>query len=241
MTVRALWLIILFQALFLNVSTGQILNSQVIYKKSLYEKKDLTEIKDISIRKQLERIEEINNQLEYELIFNKTSSVFYQLDNLNIGEDSPLALIAKGFKQVFYFDISENQKIRYTESTGKGFNVIIPKEKYKWKITNESKKFGDYTCYKAVAQINEYNHIKKAVQEFSPTVWFTPEIPVPFGPIGLDGLPGLVLEASFNGQEYYYASKINLNSSDSKIEKPKGENISEENYAELIKEFSQRN
>lgn len=241
MMFRRLWLIALFQVCFFAVSTGQTSNSKVIYKKGLYEKKDLSEIKDLSIRKQLVRIEDINRKLEYELIFDKTTSIFYLKDNLDIGEDSPLLLIAKGFKQLFYSDISTKQKIRYTESTGKGFNVLIPKDKFQWKITNESKMIGNYKCFKATGQFAEYNHIKQAVQEFSPVVWFTPEIAVPFGPIGLDGLPGLVLEATFNGQEFYYASKINLNSSPILIEKPKGKEITEEEYAELIKKFSERN
>ena len=55
-----------------------------------------------------------------------------------------------------------------------------------WKITDDLKKIGEYSCQKATATYkgNVYN------------VWFATDIPVPFGPWKLQGLPGLILECS---------------------------------------------
>ena len=71
-----------------------------------------------------------------------------------------------------------------------------------------------------------------------PIVWFTPEIPIPFGPIGIDGLPGVVLEASEKGKMYFYATKIISDYKDPliTIEIPKGKFITPEEYDRKITE-----
>ncbi|MDO5616594.1 MAG: GLPGLI family protein [Cruoricaptor ignavus] len=70
-----------------------------------------------------------------------------------------------------------------------------------WEITNEEKKINDFTCYKAVGEFRGREYV----------VWFTPEIPVPYGPWKLGGLPGLILEAKDTGNHFFYTvSEINI-------------------------------
>lgn len=65
---------------------------------------------------------------------------------------------------------------------------------FKWNLQNESKKIGKFTCYKATTQFRGREYI----------AWYTPEIPLPYGPWKLQGLPGLILEAYDSSQEIYY-------------------------------------
>ena len=66
-----------------------------------------------------------------------------------------------------------------------------------WKITNETKKFGKFTCKKATAKFRGRDY----------TAWFTSEIPVSFGPWKFNGLPGLILEVYDTDKDFYWYFK----------------------------------
>jgi GLPGLI family protein len=97
---------------------------------------------------------------------------------------------------------------------------------YNWKITNERKKIGDYNCIKAVKDCNSC--------DLPDEVWFTTDIPVPFGPLGYSGLPGLIIEVKRNGS-VLQLKKITYTKEKVKINKPvKGKEITMDVYNEMI-------
>ena len=68
-----------------------------------------------------------------------------------------------------------------------------------WKLSDETKKIGRFECKKASAFFRGRQYI----------AWYAPEIPLPFGPWKLQGLPGLILEAYIPSKEiYFYMRKI---------------------------------
>ena len=94
-----------------------------------------------------------------------------------------------------------------------GFTYVKEKKpKINWEIKNETKKIGKYKCRKAEAEFRGRNY----------TAWFTTEIPLPFGPWKLQGLPGLILEAYDAKKEvYFYFKKIQFpDQTNVNIEKP---------------------
>ncbi|MEN0049721.1 MAG: GLPGLI family protein [Bacteroidota bacterium] len=60
-----------------------------------------------------------------------------------------------------------------------------------WQLLKESKVIRDFRCFKAVGNFRGRTY----------TAWFTPKIPVSYGPWKLHGLPGLIIEASDETQE----------------------------------------
>ena len=71
----------------------------------------------------------------------------------------------------------------------------------KWEIQNEFKKINIYNCQRAKGQFRGRDYI----------VWFTSDIPISLGPWKLNGLPGLILEASDSKNMFhFYADKIIL-------------------------------
>ena len=102
-----------------------------------------------------------------------------------------------------------------------------------WEITNETKKIGEFTCYKAIRK-------KKSNDNAEDVVWFTPQIPVQFGPILYNGLPGLVLEVQV-GKIRVIASKIKLNTEQAIIiEQPiKGVKMAQEEFRKKVQEMAE--
>ena len=76
-----------------------------------------------------------------------------------------------------------------------------------WNITGNFKKIGDYKCNEALLTLHGRKY----------KVWFTTEIPITYGPLKLNGLPGLIIEVLVDGGNF---CKIKLNN----IKKAQSEN-----------------
>lgn len=110
-------------------------------------------------------------------------------------------------------------------------NLLIELNEKKWKITQESKQIGSYLCFKAI-------DIESTNTKMKPVVWFTPQIPVSFGPKEYNGLPGLVILVEMYNRTIS-ASKIVLNPKEKiKLKKLiKGERITSAAFKEKTKNF----
>lgn len=107
-------------------------------------------------------------------------------DSLNILNEE------KGIKNPIQYDYdfmtindTENQKIKkYKLIIRDLYEVSTPKIQFDWKVENETKKIGNYSCQKA--SLDYCNRHWEA--------WFTTDVPLNVGPYIFDGLPGLILE-----------------------------------------------
>ncbi|MVO08890.1 GLPGLI family protein [Flavobacterium sp. TP390] len=95
-----------------------------------------------------------------------------------------------------YFEREKDTLWSYVMGMG---NMYIKEKKptISWKFEKETKKIGKYTCHKATAPFRGRDY----------TVWYTTEIPIPYGPWKLNGLPGLVLEAYDSEYKIYFYFK----------------------------------
>lgn len=209
----------------------------VTYKVGLIPNEAIDTItKSVEQRKRIEENNVAMELIECELYYTKNISIYKMVDKLDVGSAFVYNKMASmsSAKGLYYKDIKVKEKIKQIDQNGI-LNIVYPYDEYKWEITNETKVISGYKCYKATCVYGEFDFRRNKQLTFNPEVWFTPEIPVPFGPRGLDGLPGLVLEASFNSRIYFYATKIEFNVKNSKIkiERPSnGKYLTKKEYDE---------
>lgn len=188
------------------------------------------------VRDFLAEREKAYDKVECELLYTTQKSIFRLIDKLELEGDTAYGLVAIFASGIYYKDLTTHRKIKEMDLHGKTFDVQLPFEEYAWAITSETKKINGYLCYKATAKVEEFSFKRNQTITFYPEVWFTPDIPCSFGPRGLDGLPGLVLEGKYNDHAYFYATTIVLDAKDLSIDEPtKGQKITPEQLHEILK------
>jgi GLPGLI family protein len=199
------------------------------------------------------------SEKQYTLSFNKTECLYEEQEQL----EKPEAPAAGGisFSVSFsgggkkYLNVKDKNSIVEDEIFGKEFLIVEPLEKPDWKLVNETKKIGDYNCYKAELLVPVTEKQRKDYEEFLKkeetkpslfkmeepkdkviTAWYTPEIPVGFGPNNYWGLPGLILEIN-EDETIILCSKVTLsNKEKSKIKVPNtGEKVTQKKFDEIQK------
>ncbi len=212
---------IIFIAFSLIVNS-QNLNIEVEYSKAMKRYND----KSISSPK-------ILKGLSYILKANSMKSIFVY--NKKMDEINKRFIGRGGGKGIYFTDLlSKNKLLQRETRDGTLFRIISDLKKYNWVIRKETKMIGNYKCYKANAVYEEYSPMRKMILKFKIVAWFTPEIPLPFGPSGYDGLPGLVLEVR-NGSFYFIASKVSFKKEIGKIKEPtKGKKVTLKEYNEIL-------
>lgn len=82
----------------------------------------------------------------------------------------------------------------------------------KWDVDlNTTKNIDGYKCFKAIYKGQHlWWHIKESEAIYA---WFSPDIPLPFGPLNYNGLPGLILELNVENVRFS-ATKIDFNKPD---------------------------
>ena len=89
-------------------------------------------------------------------------------------------------KEIFATAISNNLNIKMPYKKKKILLVKDSIVSLNWKLSSdETKKIGKFNCSKAMLNFRGRNYV----------VWYTNEIPVPFGPWKFKNLPGLILQA----------------------------------------------
>ena len=194
-----------------------------------------------------------NTEKDYVLEFNSIESTYKQIEKLEAegqGFNWMANYVGDNIGKI-YKNAQDKISINETEMMGKFFLVTENLENTKWKMSGESKKIGQYTCYKATYtkqveekvfsfgswnQTNGTNQSKKPkkMRDVEVVAWFTPEIPVSSGPSWYQGLPGLILEINDNDTTIL-CTKIVMNPKEkTKIKRPKkGKVISSQDFVAL--------
>lgn len=177
------------------------------------------------------------DNLEFELIFNNDRSLYKIVDKMESDMDPNYKVVSiiHGGNLIYYTDFNKKENLFNVNFLNQTYNINLQYDKYDWQILNESKTINGFKCYKATTTIEKLDKGKNTVIKQHPIVWFTSEIPTRFGPKGLNGLPGLILEGSIDGVYTFYATKITNSNTKEKLIKPDAEiEMNERDFDDLM-------
>lgn len=235
--------------------------SQSFQGKAIYMSKSKMELGNWGAKMSVEQKKQIaarlKNRLEktYTLTFNMQESMFIEVEKIDAisgATDSWGGYFSRGNQ---YKNLKENTLVQSQEFYGKRFLVKDDLYKIDWTMGTETKKIGNYTCFKAKAfvptqELNWYSFSwgdlrkpkteegEEKLQEKITVVeaWYTIQIPVAQGPAEFWGLPGLILEVSADNTTLL-CTEIVLNPKQKvKIVAPeKGTETTKDNYVAIVR------
>lgn len=190
---------------------------------------------------------------DFTLKFNKNESLYTEDKALESPQPAGMVIMVDeaGGSDHIYKNTKEKRYVNQSESLGKVFLIKDKLADLDWKLLNETKTIGNYTCYKAILKrevevmegevlINptdeDIKDPKTKLEEREVVAWYTTQIPVNAGPGEFYGLPGLILQVT-DGDRTIICSKIKLNPKTKlEIKEPvKGKVITQEKYNAVMK------
>lgn len=171
---------------------------------------------------------------EYELAFAKHNAQYKKKETLGIESNPIVTAYTESMSQFsgeVYFDRTTNTVIHKKEFSGSTF--LVHKTNIHWTLTKDTLRINNYLCYKATTTRTIQN--SEGEHELQITAWYTSEIPLPYGPDGYGGLPGLILQLENNGTLTFLKSIKHTTNKTLNINRPsKGKQLSEEDFNSLV-------
>lgn len=218
--------------LFLKAYSQQIHSGIVTYESKIsknaldnYLTNKRKTIKNSAVLKSLDKAYLYTGIVKSELKFSDNIGTFRVKDKLSIDIHDlgqRLSYVNAGSSKIFYYNKKSNEYlIKDCSSLGECF--IYDNKFLEWQLKQETRLINNYTVYKATRSGGKV------------VAWYTPEIPVGFGPKGEYGLPGLIIELEI-GNTIFNASKIILNPKKKiEIKKPTGGKlVTNEEYSKIV-------
>jgi GLPGLI family protein len=231
-------LFLLFVIIY-NFTLSQNDSGIITYKKLSNQSFDSLQIDNSTkLKAELFKTSEYMDDFVYELKYKKNLAVNAELKTLTIDKDKlgkNLARIFSGYPGKTFYNLKQKEVIIKKEFAGKVYDIKSNIGDIKWKLTSEKKSIDKYNCLKAIGF--EEIETKNGIVNLKIIAWYTPDIPIPFGPDGYAGLPGLILELQRN-KIITYASKIEFKN-DVKLESLIIENlITKEDFNKIAKRLN---
>ena len=206
--------------------------SKIIIKPKL-NSAEIKSDEDAEIKKHVQDALRKATENVYELTFNKQECSYdkkQELEKPQVKNDEftvSISLTTEGQK---YINLKDKMSIIEDDIYQKDFLRVDSLSNFNWRLIDETKKIGDYNCFKAEVIIPVTDKETEAYTEFLKrkekgktsglfdifepkdkviTAWYAPEIPVSFGPDNYWGSPGLILEID-EEQKIILCSKITL-------------------------------
>ncbi|WP_117880170.1 GLPGLI family protein [Aureibaculum luteum] len=246
LSLRLSLIVYIFSTLILSAQNFQ---GKITYERIYNDTKERKQLEDpdldITERKKIEDGIDISKKFlerTFILEFNNLESIYKPIEELNLKpsdvDQFPFTDYYKNFKENYYM----------WKFDGFGAQLVVKDtmKVYNWKLIDETKKIGKYTCYKAsfVQSVERNEQVKNEDGSFENVLelkdlnfiaWYTMEIPISNGPDRYGGLPGLILEVDEAGYQTIVATEIVLNPEKlAKIEPLRGKIVSPKGFEEKM-------
>lgn len=205
--------------------------------------------KNAEVKKQIQEQLRKQFQQEYTLTFDKYQSLYKKNEKLAAPAPASngIQITVSSGSDLLYKNIKEKRFVNQTEIYGKQFLIKDSLKTKNWKLVNETKNIGTYTCFKATFSetyetetITDNGELEKVTKDRVTTVWYTPQIPISNGPEDFDGLPGLILEIN-DGELALVCTRVVINLKETiDIKEPnKGKEVTQAKFDEIMDEKTQ--
>lgn len=218
---------------------------------------DMSRFDKMPEQQKKEMMARFKNFLEktYTLSFNKKESLFKENVKLDAPGSSGPSWGKSNGQGSIYKNLGDKEMTEDVEQFSKRFLVTEEMKTPNWEMGTETKKIGNYTCYKATMvkvdtsidwgsmfgkrgnkAKDSIKAKKEEVKTLFITAWYSPQIPVSAGPSEHWGLPGLILEINA-GRTTMLCTELVINPEDEiEIKKPtKGKKVSRKEYNDIVK------
>lgn len=149
---------------------------------------------------------ELLPELPIYLYFNQEAGIcFVEKDAVLEAEDPLVYSMAVGFIENghdrCYLSATEKKRLRENlRDGGVSYQHILEDwNPFNWQLGTETKEIGQYLCRKA-SGLHTFETYQGDTVTREITAWFAPELPFPYGPMGFDALPGIVLEVTISSE-----------------------------------------
>lgn len=173
--------------------------------------------------------------IDFYLLFDKNSSYFQEVEKLDTDFNQGMNFIKLLLSSNAIY--TDSDAILVKPKLKSMSNYLIKREPINWNLTQKSKEIMGLCSYKATGSYSVLT--SWGYKEINITAWYTPKIPVRWGPDVFSGLPGLILEATSSQNIVFRATKITTDVAE-KLRKPKGKIITLSKYEAIMKTLKER-
>ena len=141
----------------------------------------------------------VNRTLEFQLWFTGEESLFELVPQLRLDTENRflhnLAILETKGDRRHYLNTSTRTRLHERPALDSDtlYHLTDRYDKHPWTLTQATKTIAGYPCRQAVYAYT-YTDLDDVDKTVHVTAWYAPDLPYPYGPVGYDGLPGLILE-----------------------------------------------
>ena len=186
-------LFLIFTVLCVSLSHCQIPTFRFNYSVFLNKHDDIT---DSMFREYMQNAEYKSEFVPFSLFVDENGMKFESYKSPNISDEDYLSILDISDIDGIYYR-KNNSDLFYREIIYSYFgkdNIATKKIITDWKITSDEKFINGNKCFKATCTLKEDLGDGELNVLYPVTAWFCPEIKYPYGPKGIGGLPGLIVE-----------------------------------------------